>query len=90
MRASLTTISPSRSARCGLGAALNATCPLPCPDAGDSEEIQLAWLDAVHPHSGDVVTVIVPLPPAATMPDPADSVTWHLTGEGSVESVEDD
>ena len=38
---SLTTISPSRVEGTGLGATRNATLPLPCPEVGETSEIQL-------------------------------------------------
>jgi hypothetical protein len=41
-RLSLTAISPSRIVGTGLGAAWNCTLPVPCPDAGENSEIQLA------------------------------------------------
>jgi len=49
---SLTTISASRIDGTGLGAARNATVPLPCPDAGENSEIQFACVETVHAHSG--------------------------------------
>jgi hypothetical protein len=70
-----------------LGATLNPIWPLPCPDAGESAEIQLAWVDAFHSHSWPVVTVIVPAPPPAETLA-ADRLTWHFTGEGPVETLE--
>jgi len=41
-----------------------ATLPSPCPFAVDVNVTHDAWLEAVHPHSLDTVTVIVPVPPA--------------------------
>jgi hypothetical protein len=41
--------------------------PLPCPDAGESPEIQFALVDTVHAHSGCVVTANEPLPPEASI-----------------------
>lgn len=51
-RLSLMTSSPSRIAGTGLGATTNSTLPSPCPDAGDTLEIQLACVETVHMHSG--------------------------------------
>ena len=49
---SLTVMTPSRVADPSLGAARNDTVPLPWLDAGESPEIQLAVVEAVHAHSG--------------------------------------
>jgi hypothetical protein len=46
-----------------LGEALKLTLPRPLPDAGGASWIQPTSVDAVHPHSSDVVTVM--LPPSA-------------------------
>jgi hypothetical protein len=51
-RLSLMTTSPSRIDGTGFGAARKATVPLPCPDAGESSESQLACVDTVQAHSG--------------------------------------
>ena len=49
---SLTAMTASRVADPSLGAARNDTVPLPWLEAGESPEIQLAVVDAVHAHSG--------------------------------------
>ena len=49
---SLTAMTASRVADPSLGATRNETVPLPWLDAGESPEIQLAVVDAVHAHSG--------------------------------------
>jgi hypothetical protein len=49
---SLTVMTPSRVADPSLGAARKDTVPLPWLDVGESPEIQLAVVDAVHAHSG--------------------------------------
>ena len=49
---SLMTISPSRAEANEFGATRKSTLPLPCPDVGARSEIQLAWVDTVHSHSG--------------------------------------
>jgi len=85
----LTTIVPSRTDVPSFAAARNATVPLPCPDVGDRPVIQVALVEAVHAHSGSVVTVIELLAPAASMIAGAATVTWHLTGSGPVETVDD-
>src|SRR5262245_29751709 len=48
----LIVIVPSRTAAPSFAATRNETLPLPCPAAGDTLEIQLALVDAVHAHSG--------------------------------------
>jgi hypothetical protein len=51
-----------------LAATLNVTVPGPLPPAADVNDIHDAWLDAVHPHPGDVeMLIVVPAPPAAPM-----------------------
>src|SRR4030095_9432926 len=62
--------------------------PFPCPEMGDSPEIRLGLLDAVHAHSGSAVTVIELLAPAASNIAGAATETWHLTGVGPVETVD--
>ncbi len=66
-RFSLTTISPSRTDGRGLGAARNSTVPEPCPEAGDSPDSQVTLVETSQGHSGDVVTVTVPVPPWSPM-----------------------
>ena len=64
--------------------------PLPCPDVGDSPVIQFALVEAVQAHSGSVVTVIELLAPAASrIAGGAATETWHLTGSGPVDTVDD-
>ena len=63
----LMTILPSRIDDPSLAVTRNDTEPLPCPDAGDKPVIQFADVDAVHAHSGCVVTVIELLPPTASI-----------------------
>ena len=81
-------IVPSRTDAPSLAATRNVTLPLPCPDAGDTLVIQLALVDAVHAHSGCVLTVIALFPPAASIIGGAVSATWHLTGSGPAETVD--
>jgi hypothetical protein len=51
-----------------LPATLNVTVPGPLPPAADVNDIQGAWLDAVHTHPAGVEIVIgVPAPPASPM-----------------------
>jgi hypothetical protein len=84
-RSSLTTISPSRVAGAALAAATNSTLPLPCPDAGDRFEIQLACVETVQAHSGGAVTETADVPPpAATICWGPASVSWHFAGVGPV------
>ena len=79
----LTVTPPWRTVASGLGAAWNVTCALPCPDAGESDDIQLASVDALHVHSGGVATETLPVPPAAPIGDEgAVTVTSHLSGDG--------
>lgn len=84
----LIVIVPSRADAPSFAATRNVTLPLPCPDAGDTLEIQLALVDAVHAHSGCVLTVIELFPPAASIIAGLVSATWHLTGSGPAETVE--
>ena len=74
---------PWREVPFGFGAAWKATEALPCPEVGDSPDIQLASAEAVHVHSGWVVTATLPAPPAASIAD-GDAVTEtaHFTGVG--------
>ena len=53
-----------RAAPVVLAAAVNETVPGPVPPDGDTVS-QLAPLAAVHAHPAEVVTPVVPLPPAA-------------------------
>jgi len=57
----LIAIVPVRELLVVLAAALNATCPLPVPDAAEVIVIQVAVLEAVHEQS--VWNVTVPPPP---------------------------
>src|SRR5262245_45775895 len=75
-------MSPSRADPPSLGATLNPTLPLPCPEAGDSAEIQLTELVAVHAHSGCAAMEKEAAPPPASTIDGAASDTWHLIGSG--------
>ena len=80
---------PSRTDEPSFAAARNATLPFPCPEVGDSPESQLALVEAVHAHSGSVVTVIELLAPAASNIAGAATETWHLTGLGPVDTVDE-
>ena len=83
-RLSLTTISPCRLEGWGLGATRNSTVLVPCPDAGESSDIQFAAVDTSHGHSGVVVTVMVPVPPSGPMLEElAARATWHFKGVGA-------
>jgi len=64
---------------------------LPCPDEGSIRATQLASAEAVHAHSGVVVSVTCSLPPDELTADsgPA-SVTLHLTTVGPVEVTDVD
>ena len=79
----LTVTLPWREVPFGLGAAWKATAALPCPEVGDSPDIQVASAEAVHVHSGWVATAMLPAPPAASSVD-GDAVTEteHFTGVG--------
>ena len=63
-RMSFSTIVPSRDAAFGFAATWNRTSPLPCPDVGVMPLIHGASDAADHAHSGCVVTVTDPAPPA--------------------------
>jgi len=82
-------IVPSRTDVPSFAAARNATLPFPCPEVGDSPKSQLALVEAVHAHSGSVVTVIELLAPAASNIAGAATETWHLTGLGPVDTVDE-
>jgi hypothetical protein len=58
---------PSRTDVPSLGVTRNVTSPLPCPDVGDNDEIQLADVEASHAHSGCAVTRKLPVPPSASI-----------------------
>jgi hypothetical protein len=61
---------------------------VPCPLAGETLVIHDASLVAVHAHSGAVVTVTVPAPPAGSIVACANvSETAHLTGVGPVATL---
>jgi len=64
-RMSLRTRSPCRAVAVGFAATWNVTSPLPCPEVGARPVIQGAPDAAVQAHSGCVVTVTEPEPPAA-------------------------
>ena len=88
-RFSLTTISASRTDGRGLGAALNATVPVPCPEVGDRPESQFAPVETSQGHSGDVVTVMVAVPPSGPMlEDGTARATWHFSWVGPVATSE--
>src|SRR5438046_1986826 len=53
----------------GLGATSTRSVPLPCPDEGSMRATQLASAEAVHAHSGVVVTATCSLPPEGLMAD---------------------
>src|SRR5688500_13745206 len=80
---------PSRTEDPSFAAARNDTLPFPCPDVGDRPEIQLALVEAVHAHSGNVVTVTALVPPAASSIAGGATVTWHFTGDGPADTLED-
>jgi len=61
----LTSRVPFRDAGTPFGSTRYATVPLPCPLAAEVREIQFTSLDASHVQSRVVVTVSVPLTPAA-------------------------
>jgi hypothetical protein len=67
-----------------LGSTLKLTDPLPCPDAGETCEIQDASAaDAVHVQSGVVVTAMLADPPVESIEiGDDDSETSHFTGVG--------
>ena len=48
-------------------AMLKATLPLPLPVAPAVTEIQLSFAAAVHAHPAPAVTVVDPVPPAASI-----------------------
>jgi hypothetical protein len=86
----LTTTALSRGVPFGLGAARNSTLPLPWPCVGAMSMIHVASDDAVQAHSGCVVTVIAPVPPAASSSAPcAVTATWHLSDAGPVTDTVD-
>ena len=85
----LTTIAPSRVAALSLAATRNDTVADPCPDAGDSPEIQTVAVVASHAHSSCVVTASDPAPPVASSAGGAASVTPNFTGFGPWLIVED-
>jgi hypothetical protein len=62
-----------------LAVAVTVTVPLPEPLAPLAIDSHVAHSDAVHVQPVPTVTVTVPLPPAATMFDPADSAIVHAT-----------
>lgn len=63
---------------------------MPCPDAGDNPEIQLAFVEASHVHSGCVVIASEPVPPPASIIGGDASDTMHFTGFGPVVLTVDD
>jgi hypothetical protein len=72
-----------------LAATWNDTVPGPCPDAGDSAEIQFAVVAASHAHSGCVETASDRAPPTASTAGGVVSVTPHFTGFGPEVTEED-
>jgi hypothetical protein len=68
---------PVRSLAVVFAATLNATGPLPVPDAPLVTVIQVSLLAAVHAHQSAAVTVLLPLPPAAVK----DWVVGEIAGE---------
>src|SRR6188474_1696352 len=81
---------PSRAVALGFAPARNCRLALPCPLAGATSEIHATSADAVHAHSGLVVTVTVPVPPLApTASCEVDSVTAHLAAAGPVTDSDD-
>src|SRR3954470_23166948 len=87
-RCSLTRMSASREALPWLGATRNWTLALPCPDRGDSSEIQSAPGAVSHAHSGCVVTLNALIPPTASTTEGGVNTSSHLAGLGSVERTE--
>ena len=85
----LTMMAPSRGDAPSLAATRNDTVADPCPDAGDSTEIQSVVVAASHTHSGCVVTASDPAPPAASSAAGAANVTPHFTGFGPWVIVEE-
>ena len=84
-------MSPSRAVAAGLAGTRNSTCPVPCPEAGATPAIQFASDDAVHEHSGVVVTITVPVPPVrSSAVGEVASVMAHLVDEGAVVVVSDE
>jgi hypothetical protein len=75
----LTTIAPSRPEKLSLAATRNSRLPVPWPDAGVNADIQPTVDDALHAHSGCVVTAIAPVPPRASSIAGVASDTWHFT-----------
>ena len=63
------------------------TRPCSClvPEVGDSPESQFAAVDTSHGHSGDVVTVTVPIPPSGPiLEEGTANATWHFSCVGTV------
>jgi hypothetical protein len=60
-------MSPSRADVASFGATRNDTSPVPWPEPGDTADIQLTELEAVHAHSGCVVIENLLAPPAASI-----------------------
>jgi hypothetical protein len=62
----LTTSIPFREPP-SLAATRNDRSAVPCPEAGDSDEIQLTVVEASHVHSGSVAIASDPEPPRASI-----------------------
>jgi len=78
---------PCRVTGSGLGAIVNASVAVPCPDEAPGL-IQLTSEATVHVHSGCADTWAVAVPPLASIVDGAASnVTPHFAGDGAVEVV---
>src|SRR5262245_39959518 len=88
---SLIVIAPRRWVGSAFDVTVKATFPSPCPDAPVPSCNQLAEDAALHEHSRFVVTVRVPLPPAAAnVAGSTATVTGHLVVEGPVTFWVDD
>jgi len=84
-RTPLTTIAVCRIEGDGLAATSTRSVPLPWPADGSIFATQLASAEAVHAHSGVVVSATCSLPPdELTAAAGAARVSAHLTGVGSV------
>jgi len=77
-----TTMAPSRGEALSLAATRNDRVADPCPDVGDSAEIQSVVVAASHTHSRCVVTASDPAPPVASSAGGEANVTPHFTGFG--------
>jgi len=89
-RTPLTTIEACLMNGDGFGATSTRSVLLPCPEEGSMRATQLASAEAVHAHSGVVVSTTCSLPPAGLMAEAgAVSVNVHLSSVGSVDVTVD-